>query len=281
MTAKYIVAVSGGVDSVCLLHIMHAAGCNIVVAHVNHGIRPDSDADEAFVKALAKHYKLPFESTRLRLGKRTSEDTARTKRYNFLFELAKKHHAKLAIAHHKEDVVESVAINLQRGTGWRGLAVMNHQAITRPLLELTKPQLYDYAVKHRLEWVEDETNATDAYQRNRVRKAIHTSVGHGQRDHLMALRWKQLTLRRAIERELDRLAERHKGSRYFLTQIDTPLAIELLAAMVRAHGVPAPTRPRLERAVHAAKTAKPGSSVQVGDGVEICFSPRTFTVKVV
>ena len=106
---KYIVAVSGGVDSMVLLDMMVRAGAGeLVVAHFDHGIRPDSHHDAAFVKKIAEQYGLPFESRREVLGETASEALARERRYAFLRHVAKKHNAQIVTAHHLDDLVETV-----------------------------------------------------------------------------------------------------------------------------------------------------------------------------
>lgn len=280
LVATYLVAVSGGVDSVVLLDVMKRAKHRIIVAHVDHGIRGDeSAADARFVAALAKWYRVPFVSTSLHLAKTASEDEARQRRYDFLFSEAKKHRAMVVTAHHQNDVVETVALNIQRGTGWRGLAVLARPDVYRPLLGLTKQQIYAYAIKHRLEWVEDATNQSNNYARNRVRHAIGAKdVPSGV---IAALRARQLQLRHEIAHETARLVEQHDGSRYFLNQLDTQAAVELFAAIVVHHGGVRPTYPRAHSALLAIKTAKPGAVYQLGDGVSLRFTTRNYRVIVI
>ena len=140
----YLVAVSGGVDSVCLLDMLSRSEHRLIVAHVEHGIRGEaSRADARFVAALAQKYNLPFVSVSLDLGPNASEELARQKRYDFLLAQAQKFGAVLVTAHHAEDVAETIAINIERGTGWRGLAVLARTGIRRPLISFTKTQLYD------------------------------------------------------------------------------------------------------------------------------------------
>ena len=118
MTKRTIlVAVSGGVDSVVLLDMLARSEDRLVVAHVDHGIREESSEDAQFVEGLAHQYQVPFVSTRLELGLEASEDTARRARYAFLEAEAAKRGAVIVTAHHLDDVVGSVAINLIRGTG--------------------------------------------------------------------------------------------------------------------------------------------------------------------
>ena len=278
----YLVAVSGGVDSVCLLDMLSQLEHRLIVAHVEHGIRGEaSRADARFVAALAQKYNLPFVSTALNLGPNASEELARQKRYDFLLTQAQKFGAVLVTAHHAEDVAETIAINIERGTGWRGLAVLARTGVKRPLISFTKTQLYDYALQHRLEWVEDATNASGLYQRNRVRKALKSVINRRVVVKLLQLRARQLALRKDIERETERITLRNSGSRYFLSQIDD-VALELLASdIARQTGGLRPTRPRTQRALLAIKTARPGAKIDVGDGVQLEITSRTYCAKVV
>ncbi len=279
--ANYLVAVSGGVDSVVLLDMLSKSTHRLIVAHVDHGIRSDSEADARFVEALAKNYKLPFVTKRFELGASASEEQARAARYEFLFEQAKQFNATIVTAHHQGDLVETIAINVQRGTGWRGLTVLNRKGINRPLTALTKQQLYDYALRNHLEWVEDGTNATDAYQRNRLRRLLGSRLNQQNRERLSTLRAKQIQLRRDIEHESLRIIKSHAASRHFLTQIDHNVAVELLGTIIDQQTSIRPTRPQLERALIAIKTAKAGTIHHVGDRIELHFTPRAFAVKVV
>src|SRR5690606_41547248 len=110
-------AVSGGIDSVVLLDMLsHVPGLKLVVTHFDHGIRPDSAQDAVFVEELAAHYGLPFETKRVELGTKASEELARRHRYAFLRDVAARYNAKIITAHHADDVIETVAINHIRGT---------------------------------------------------------------------------------------------------------------------------------------------------------------------
>ena len=249
---------------------------DIVVAHFDHGIRPESDADARFVEGLAKCYGLTCEIKREELGSRASEALARERRYAFLHEMALKHKATIATAHHADDVVETIAINVQRGTGWRGLAVLDAPSIIRPLLSLTKQDIYEYALARNLEWVEDETNATDAYLRNRLRRRMKTLLSEKTRAKLVSLRERQLELKRAI------LTEEHAilsggapYSRYLFTHIDIEVATELLRYLTKQNI----TRPQAERALHAIKTMQAGAVSEVGAGIRLQFTQRDFTIQ--
>ena len=149
-----ILAVSGGIDSVVMLHYLRDDP-EVIVAHFDHGIRPNSKDDCAFVERLAKQYNKPFCYERQELGENCSEATAREKRYEFLNRIAKEHNGKIYVAHHADDILESIAINILRGTGWRGLAPMANQNIERPLIDWPKSQIYRYATEHNLSFRQD------------------------------------------------------------------------------------------------------------------------------
>jgi tRNA(Ile)-lysidine synthase len=272
--SRYIVAVSGGVDSVTLLDMLaRLTDHELVVAHFDHGIRPNSAEDAQFVADLAKKYGLPFETKREELGPQASEELARTRRYEFLRSMAEKHGAGIMTAHHADDAVETVAINLHRGTGWRGLAVLDSD-IVRPLLSMHKAELHDYAKKHELEWREDSTNASEAYLRNRLRKLVK-SLSHDEKRQLLALRHQQLDSRKLIDREVARLVGPGPHySRYFFTHVPKAVALECLRFVTKARL----TRPQLERVLLAIKTAGAGSQLEAGAGINLRFTSRNFSL---
>lgn len=272
--STYVIAVSGGIDSVTLLDMMsRLGGHSLIVAHFDHGIREDSAEDAAFVRSLAQKYGLLFESRREELGPDTSEERARSRRYHFLKSVAKKYNGKIVTAHHADDLVETIAINVKRGTGWRGLAVLDSD-IVRPLLDISKDELREYAKRHQLEWREDSTNESNAYLRNRIRKTIK-NLSQDERRQLLALRAHQKHTKGEIDEEVKRLIGNGPHySRYFFTHIPKPVAVECLREVVKGRL----TRPQLERALLAIKTATPGTTHQAGSGVSLLFTSRNFSV---
>jgi tRNA(Ile)-lysidine synthase len=277
---KLLVAVSGGVDSVVLLDVLAKSNrYDLIVAHFDHGIRSDSAADARFVEALAAIYKLPFVLRREELGAQASEERARKARYDFLFATAKQHEATVATAHHMDDVVETVVINILRGTGWRGVAVLDRAGVVRPLLHKSKQEIRDYATEHRLEWVEDTTNAGEKYLRNRLRKRIGQRLLIARKLQLVALRDAQVDLKKTIDAECERQLPFPPYSRYFFANQAADSASELLRAIIVQHIKSGATRPQLERALVAIKTAKPAATHDVGAGVRLLFTERTFIVE--
>jgi tRNA(Ile)-lysidine synthetase-like protein len=272
---KYVVAVSGGVDSVVLLDILaRQPGLNLIVAHFDHGIRKDSGIDAIFVAGLAKKYDLPFETKREVLGPDASEDKARKRRYEFLRSVAKKHDAKLVTAHHADDVIESIIINLLRGTGWRGLAVLDSD-VKRLLTGLTKAEILEYAKHHKLVWHEDSTNAEDKYLRNQIRrKTVH--LEEDKKRQLLGLWAEQKRIKSLIKKEVKKLVgDGPDYSRYFFIHIDEPTGVECLRYIVGNRL----THPQLVKALHAIKTVQPHKTYDAGGGVKIKFTSRNFTVE--
>lgn len=241
---------------------------DVIVAHVDHGIRPNSGDDAEFVRKLAERYEVPFEMTRLALGERASEEAARRERYKFLREVARRHGGVIVTAHHADDVVETIAINLLRGTGWRGLAVFGADDIYRPMTVWFKHEIIDYANRYGLEWREDSTNASDAYLRNRLRKQT--------RELPLDIRLELLSLwRHQHEIKQDILQETYRHAtfrRYPYITMPPAVAVEVLAHVL---GVSL-TRPQLHRALLAIKTAKPGSEYHLTKTQVLQFTVGAF-----
>ena len=184
--AKLLLAVSGGADSVALLRLLHAINQSkhwrwtLLVAHIDHGIRgKSSTADARFVKSLAKALSLPYSEKKLHLGPSASEATARNARFAALNKMAtQKKCDAILLAHHADDQAETVLLRLIRGSGLDGLAGMASMVpmlevpIVRPLLHFRRAALCEYLTGIQQPWREDETNATDAYLRNRVRAQL-------------------------------------------------------------------------------------------------------------
>jgi len=188
-----LAAVSGGVDSMVLLQLLHALapehGWQIVVAHFNHRLRGRaSDADERLVRRTAERLGCPcvvggaeVREAAARTGL-SLEMAARKLRHEFLAQAARRHQeATIALAHHADDQVELFFLRLLRGTGGEGLAGMKWRGpspadpalfLARPLLDVTKQELLAFAGAHHIEFREDATNAATDILRNRVRHEL-------------------------------------------------------------------------------------------------------------
>jgi tRNA(Ile)-lysidine synthase len=183
---RVLVAVSGGPDSVALLAILHKLapelGVSLVVAHLNHGLRPEADAEEQFVRELCLSMGLPMESGRayiLELSRsqgRSVEDMARAVRYSFLDEAADRVHAdRIALGHHLHDQAETVLMNLLRGSGPEGLKGMTpvrNRRYIRPLLHTSRGEIREFLAGEGLSFVVDHSNEDPKYLRNRIRHEL-------------------------------------------------------------------------------------------------------------
>ena len=234
-----ILAVSGGIDSVVMLHLFREDK-EAVVAHFNHGIRENSNDDEEFVKKLASAYSLPFYSAKANLGKNCSEAKARERRYDFLNRVALENKGKVYTAHHKNDLYESVAINLLRGTGWRGLVPLDDSNIVRPLINWTKQDIYRYAARWQLSWRQDQSNCEAQYLRNRVREQFLVNVEFNvdKRKALDILVDEQRILKAKIDDlEAELMSGRKEIEREWFRDIDDTTAIELLRAFLAKENI--------------------------------------------
>ncbi|CAN5417853.1 hypothetical protein BH09PAT4_BH09PAT4_02450 [soil metagenome] len=263
---KYVVAVSGGVDSVVLLDMARQLpDVKLIVAHFDHGIRKDSAEDRRFVQQMAVQHKLPFTFAEGNLGAGASEDQARRARYAFLEQVRSASGAQaIILAHHQDDAIETAIINLLRGTGRRGLSSLrDRQGITRPLLHITKRQLQAYALAHRLEWREDSTNQDVAYLRNYVRHKLLPRFTIAQRKELLDLISGISETNQQLDVQLTNYLHTQPShgvlSRKTFVHLPHSAAREVMASWLRQQGVRGFDSKALERLVVAAKTAKPGT----------------------
>jgi tRNA(Ile)-lysidine synthase len=177
-----ILAVSGGPDSICLLHILNELKndlhIRLVVAHFDHGLRPsEDDSETVFVRGLADSLKLPFETAKghllVKKARGSREETARNARYAFLERIRKKHKAqKIALGHNLNDQAETVLMRLLRGSGPSGLAGIppcRDGSIIRPLIEIERSQIENYLKAKRLLSVTDSSNLKTDHLRNKIR----------------------------------------------------------------------------------------------------------------
>jgi tRNA(Ile)-lysidine synthase len=180
--SRVIVGLSGGADSIVLLHILHALEFNCMAAHCNFHLRgSESDRDEEFSIRFSDllgipFFKTDFDTVSYADKKNISiEMAARELRYEWFEMLRKKEYAEaIAVAHHKDDSAETVLINLIRGTGIKGLTGIKpvNGNIIRPLLCLSKQEILDYAHKNDLKYVIDSTNCEDTFTRNKIRLQV-------------------------------------------------------------------------------------------------------------
>ncbi|MCB0754146.1 MAG: tRNA lysidine(34) synthetase TilS [Flavobacteriales bacterium] len=177
-----LVAVSGGADSMVLASLLSGSGYNIAIAHCNYQLREaESDADEALVKAWCAERNVPFhlkkvDTKKLARGSNASiQMIARNERYKFFQELIGVHgYCAVALAHHANDRVESLLLNVLRGTGIKGFQGMPSKRgnSIRPLLDFKKEEIVDFARARQVPFREDASNADTYYKRNWVRLKV-------------------------------------------------------------------------------------------------------------
>ncbi|HSX46123.1 MAG TPA: tRNA lysidine(34) synthetase TilS [Candidatus Saccharimonadia bacterium] len=243
----YVVAVSGGVDSIVLLHLLAHTDCyRLRVAHFDHGWREDSDRDRRFVQQMARIYGLPFHSQRAE-DLKLSEEAGRQSRYAFLHKLASDYGASgIITAHHLDDRQETSLFNILRGSGWVGAAPMvnNEGKVLRPLLKVRKTDLYSYARHHGLPWREDASNNDISFDRNFLRhevlpQARLQNADFDQQYHDSMARLDQLNQR--LSAELDRIIKpayvpdppRFEFDRQVLVNLSLVSLKQVLATAVR------------------------------------------------
>ena len=179
---KLILAISGGIDSMVLSDMLLKAKADFVLAHCNFHLRgEESDGDEQFVRAYAERngltlYVKQFDTESYAKASGISiEMAARELRYAWFEELRQQlGYDYIAVAHHADDQLETFFINLLRGAGIRGLKGMQpvNGPIIRPLLDVSRAEIRQYAEEHHLEWREDHTNAETLYLRNKIRHEL-------------------------------------------------------------------------------------------------------------
>lgn len=179
-----VIAVSGGPDSMALLHLMarikSEIGMVLVCAHVNHNVRKESDKEKEFVENFCIENNIIFESMKIEdYGDDNFHNEARTKRYNYFSSVVKNYRAKyLLTAHHGDDLIETILMRLVRGSTLRGysgfsrIVKRDNYTILRPLITVTKEEIYEYLNINHIPSVQDASNQKDVYTRNRFRKYI-------------------------------------------------------------------------------------------------------------
>jgi tRNA(Ile)-lysidine synthase len=234
-----LIGVSGGRDSVALLHALVEQGHReLIVCHLDHGLRAESVVEAKFVRALAKRWKLRAIVTRENVAarakrrKQSIETAAREARYEFFARTAAEHHCpRLLLAHHADDQVETFLFNLFRGSGSAGLGGMSAHStrqiegvdleIFRPLLGVWRSEIDAYIAAHRLEYHEDLSNTDPRHTRNRIRHELLPELERAFGREVRGAVWRAAEILRAESDALDAL----------LPPPDVELAVPVLRAL--------------------------------------------------
>lgn len=254
--ARWVVALSGGCDSVVLLHLLRRysglPGLSLAAAHLDHAIRPDSADDAHWVAGLCAAWEIPLLSHRLEVAPR-SEDAARQARYEFLRGAARSVDASwIVTAHHADDQAETVLFRALRGTGLDGLGgirAVTANGLLRPLLPFWRREIEEYARERGLRWRTDPSNFSLAPARNRIRHELlplaEAAVSPAARRNLVRLaalaREAEEVLETATRRAEAELVEEENGAillaRGRLRGYDAALGARLLRHLLRRFGV--------------------------------------------
>ena len=176
----YLLAVSGGVDSMVLADLFQVSGLDFQIAHINYHLRnEDSNLDQQLVSDFCEKHHIPFHlyevSEKDRRPQNSIQNWARDLRYRFFREIQQKENLEfLVTAHHLIDQLETFMINLSKASGIRGLSGIpkNEHGILRPLLDFSKDEIYDFAKQNQIKYREDKSNQKTDYLRNKIRHNV-------------------------------------------------------------------------------------------------------------
>ena len=268
---EVVCAISGGADSVALLFGMYLLkeklDIRLSAAHFNHGLRgEESDADEAFVRQFCSRYDIPLYcgATQVKAGKKGLEAAARDARYAFLKSLP----GKIATAHTADDNAETVLMHMVRGTGLKGLGGIAPVAdkLIRPLLGATRQDVLDFIAEYNLTYVNDSSNDTDDFLRNRLRHNVIPQLK--QENPRLAQNLSAMALRlRLDEQALSQPAENDVGK---LKNMDPARRSRALAAFLESCGVPEPEGAHIELAEELVFSRNPSARADLPGGVTVC-----------
>ena len=276
---KYVVAVSGGVDSMVLLDILaREPSLVLIIAHIDHGIRPDSNEDLILVEYESNKRSLKFNKKLLKLGSNASEEKARNERYKFLNNLQKEHQADgIITAHHQDDLIETAILNMLRGTGRKGLtSILDNPKVIRPLINVPKKEIYQYALDNGIIWHEDSTNNDEKYLRNYIRKQIIPKLDDQQKQQFI----NSLNSTSKNNQEIDTLLVKQINenssntgiSRTWFNSLPHDVASETMATWLRQNKLRDFDRSTIVRLVIAAKTSKNSKKHPIIKGANLVMS---------
>lgn len=255
---KFMVALSGGIDSMVLLHLLSQArqkySFQMIAVHINHQLRANADSDAEFVQSVCNRWEIECVVKRIFLdslpveSRKGTEADARQMRYEALWDVAHQVGAPIVVtAHHSDDQIETILWRLLRGTTLTGLKGMKPtqsalgKTLARPLLSAPKSAITEYAVNHKIPYVEDETNQNDEYIRNRLRHHVIPQLKCIQPD-LLSLTTRMTEILREEDTYLEQLANRHvvESTRFDANEavlfvdkwLDTPLPLQRRAIQI-------------------------------------------------
>ena len=268
-----ICAVSGGADSMALLWGMYLLkeklDITLEAAHFNHGLRgPESDRDEAFVRAVCSGYGITCHvgSGEVKPGKKGLEAAARAARYAFFSTLS----GKIATAHTADDNAETVLMHLVRGTGLKGLGGITpvNGNLIRPMLTLSREDVLEFLDSYHLSFVQDSSNETDAFLRNRLRHHVMPLLKQENPRLSQNLSVMAMELRND-EAALQAMAAMTGRDVAALQQAEPAVRNRAIAAFLKESGVVEPEREHIALAQNLVFSDKPSATADFSGGVRI------------
>lgn len=256
---RIVVGVSGGKDSVCLLDVLDRCReeweLSLLVVHVNHGLRGEAaDRDEAFVETLANERGLPFYRERVDVReiaaerKMTEEEAGRYVRYQIMKHVCiEKEYNKIAVAHHQDDVAETVLFQMFRGSGPRGLSGIfpKREYIIRPILFAARSEIDEYVEQNGLAYCVDDTNFDEKYCRNKIRLRVfpyvEKEINNRAAEHVAKAARKiaqqYMYIDRQAKREYMKIVHVDRGEYYYFCeefdQLDIVLKVEVIRLILK------------------------------------------------
>lgn len=256
---RIVIGVSGGKDSVCLLDVLDRCGkeweLSLLVVHVNHGLRGEAaDRDEAFVEALAKERGLPFYSEKVDVRevaaerKMSEEEAGRYVRYQIMKHVCiEKEYNKIAVAHHQDDVAETVLFQMFRGSGPRGLSGIfpKREYMIRPILFAERSEIDEYVEQNQLEYCVDDTNYDEKYSRNKIRlrvfpyveKEINNRAAAHVAKAAQKIALQYMYIDKQAKREYMRIVHVDRGEYYYdcgeFDRLDMVLKVEVIRLILK------------------------------------------------
>ena len=274
---RMLAGVSGGPDSVALLHLLCATGHRPIVAHVNHGLRgAESGRDERFVHDLCAQWGLAFEGARVDTAAEAGsvEEAARRLRYQFFLEAARGHRIKkILVAHNRNDQAETFLLRLLRGAGRRGLGGMKIISplpvagpgvlLVRPLLRVSRDEVLDYLRQNKIPYRNDSTNLEKKFLRNRIRNRLIPLIEREFQPAASAAFARTAEILadedRLIERRLARLGRGPRIAGAKLLKLPEGLRGRALVHWLEANGCVAPSWERIEALLRAISEMRTGA----------------------
>ena len=267
---KVICAVSGGADSMALLWCMYRLkdklGITLEAAHFNHNLRgEESDREAAFVVTFCKDHAIPCHvgSGVVTAGEKGLEAAARNARYDFLQSLS----GKIATAHTADDNAETLIMHLVRGTGLKGLGGITpvRENLIRPMLTVTRQEVLHFLEEEKIPWMNDSSNETDAFLRNRIRHHVMPLLKEENPNLAECLSITALQLRRD-EEILDRLSEPVTDVNALL-QMEPALRSRALGKLLLHFGVKEPERIHIDQLYRIVQSENPSAYAQFPGGI--------------